>query len=61
MDVLTGFVCADVVTSVVTPYLQSVEAATTGSGIAAQLAGSDGGNNKSEQRAVVTKPQKLAN
>ena len=60
MDALTGFVCAGVVTPVVTPSLRSVEAATTGSGIAAQLAGSGGGNNKCEQRADATKPQKPA-
>ena len=61
MDTPMGFVCAGVVTPVVTPYLRSVEAATTGSGIATQLVGSDGGNSKRGQRADATKPQKQAN
>ena len=61
MDAMTGFVCADVVTPVVIPYLRSVEAATADSGIAAKLAGSNGGNNKCEQRGDATKPQKPAN
>ena len=61
MDAQMGFACEGVVTPVVTPFLRSVEAVTTGSGIAAQLAGSDGGKNKRGQRADDTKPQKQAN
>ena len=61
MDVEMGSAYAGAVTPVVTPSLRSVEAVTTGSGIAAQLAGSDGGKNKRGQRADDTKPQKQAN
>jgi hypothetical protein len=60
MDTPMGFVCAGVVTPVVTPSSQSAEAATVASGIAAHRAGSEGGNNNCRQRADVTKRQKQA-
>ncbi len=56
-----GFAFAGVVTPPVAPSSQSVEAATVDSGIAAQFARSEDGNNKCVQRADVTKPQTQAN
>jgi len=56
-----GFACAGVVTPVVAPYSRSVEVAITGSGIAAQHAGSDGDKSNCGRRADATKGQKQAN
>jgi hypothetical protein len=61
MDAQMRCGCAGVVIPVVTPCLRSVEAATMGNGIAAPLAGSDGGNNKRGQRADDTKRAQQAN
>jgi len=56
-----GFACAGVVTPVVAPYSRSVEVAITGSGIAAQHAGSDGDKGNCGRRTDATKGQKQAN
>jgi hypothetical protein len=56
-----GFACAGAVIPVATLSSRSVEAATTGSGIAAQFAGNEGENNNCGQRANATKAQTRAN
>jgi hypothetical protein len=57
MHAQMGFVYAGVVTQVVMRCSRSVEAATTGSGIAVELAGNEGDNNNCGQRASATRPQ----
>jgi hypothetical protein len=56
MDAQKDFACAGGLIHIATPSLRSVETATTGSGFAAQSAGSEGGNNNCGQRANATKP-----
>ncbi len=61
MNDRTGFVYAGVVTPVAAPSSRTVEAATTGSVIAAQFAGNEGEDNNSARRANAIKGRKQAN
>ena len=56
-----GFASAGVVIPVATPSLRSVEAATTGSGIAARPAASEhGGNNCGQRVAAMKRPRRAS-